>query len=76
MPPVIPAPEKLSLLSSRERVVLRLLAEGLRDREIGDKIKRETSTVNTHVLRIMAKLGARRRVVLVRFAVRAGLVEV
>lgn len=48
-------------LSSRENDVLRLLAAGLRDRAIADRLFISPVTVRNHVQRIMEKLGVHRR---------------
>jgi DNA-binding NarL/FixJ family response regulator len=48
-------------LSSREEQVLRLLAEGLTDREIGDRLVISSRTVETHVGNLLRKLGVRNR---------------
>jgi len=49
-------------LSSRERDVLRLLAEGMTDREIAAALTLSTRTVETHVSNVLHKLGVRNRV--------------
>ena len=49
-------------LSVREREVLRLLSEGLTDREIAGALTISTRTVETHVSSVLHKLGARNRV--------------
>jgi DNA-binding NarL/FixJ family response regulator len=51
----------LAALSSREREVLRLLAEGLTDREIGSALGISIRTVESHVSAILRKLDARNR---------------
>ncbi len=48
-------------LSEREEEVLRLLAEGLTDREIAAVLTISTRTVETHVSNILGKLGVRNR---------------
>jgi DNA-binding NarL/FixJ family response regulator len=48
-------------LSSRELEVLRLLSEGLTDREIADLLTVSSRTVEAHVGSILRKLGARNR---------------
>lgn len=48
-------------LSVRELEIARLIAEDLSDKEIGRQLGIETSTIRTHVKRIFAKLGVRRR---------------
>jgi LuxR family maltose regulon positive regulatory protein len=49
-------------LSEREREVLRLIADGLSNQEIADKLVVAVSTVKTHINNIYAKLGATSRV--------------
>lgn len=51
----------LAVLSSREREVLRLLADGLTDREIGDALGISPRTVETHVGNVLRKLDVRNR---------------
>lgn len=48
-------------LSIREEQVLRLLAEGMTDREIGDRLVISSRTVETHVGNVLRKLGVRNR---------------
>ena len=49
------------LLSSREQEVLRLLAEGLTDREIAGALAISPRTVESHVSAVLRKLGVRNR---------------
>lgn len=49
------------LLSSREQEVLRLLAEGLTDREIAGALAISPRTVESHVSSVLRKLGVRNR---------------
>jgi DNA-binding NarL/FixJ family response regulator len=51
----------LAALSPREEEILRLLADGLTDREIGEALTISTRTVETHVSNILRKLEARNR---------------
>jgi DNA-binding NarL/FixJ family response regulator len=60
-------------LTQREREVVTLVAEGLSNEEIADKLYMSRSTAKTHATRAMAKLGARDRAQLVVFAYQAGL---
>ncbi len=71
-----PQPEKsaFTLLSSREREVLQLLAEGLRTKEISRKLSLSVKTVETHRKRIMEKLGIQSIAGLTRYAVKEGIV--
>jgi DNA-binding NarL/FixJ family response regulator len=71
-----PAPPKeLDELSERERDVFRLMAEGLSNGEIGDKLHISETTVKTHVTHILQKLGLRDRVQAVVLAHRTGVFE-
>jgi DNA-binding CsgD family transcriptional regulator len=56
------------VLSARERELLALLAEGLTDVEIGQKLFISVRTVRSHLDRIRDKTGCRRRAELTRFA--------
>lgn len=56
-----PGDGELERLSSRELEVLRLLAEGLTDREIAQALTISTRTVETHVGSVLRKLGVRNR---------------
>jgi len=51
----------LDSLSPREEEILRLLADGLTDREIGETLTISTRTVESHVSNILRKLDARNR---------------
>ncbi len=55
------APDGPAALSEREEEVLRLLAEGLTDREIAAVLTISARTVETHVSNILGKLGVRNR---------------
>jgi DNA-binding NarL/FixJ family response regulator len=61
-------------LTEREREVLRLLAEGLDNAEIGKALFLSPTTVKRHVSAIVSKLGASNRVQAAIWAVRAGIV--
>ncbi|WP_436536272.1 response regulator [Actinoplanes sp. HUAS TT8] len=64
----------LDQLTPRETEVLRDLARGASNAEIGDRLYIGETTVKTHVSRILAKVGARDRVQAVIFAYEAGLI--
>jgi len=67
--------EPFSLLSTREREVLRLIADGLSAKEIAAELGISTKTVEAHRTSLMRKLGARKATELVRYALRHGLIE-
>ncbi|GAA2127358.1 response regulator transcription factor [Streptomyces synnematoformans] len=69
------ATERLGALTSREREVLSLVARGLANDEIAERLEVSPLTVKTHVNRTMAKLGARDRAQLVVLAYESGLVR-
>jgi len=62
----------LDRLTGRERDVLRLIAQGMSNAEIGQAIFLSEATVKTHVGRVLTKLGCRDRVQAAIFAVRTG----
>ena len=62
-------------LTTREAEVAGLVAEGLSNDEIADRLFLSPATVRTHVSRAMVKLQARDRAQLVVFAVQSGLTE-
>jgi DNA-binding NarL/FixJ family response regulator len=62
-------------LTPREREVLQLAAEGHSTRAIAGLLCLSTKTVEHHRASIMAKLGLRGQTELVKYAIRAGLVE-
>lgn len=63
----------LGELTEREREVVGLVAEGLNNQEIADRLVVSPATARTHVSRAMVKLGARDRAQLVVFAYQSGL---
>ena len=64
---------QLGQLTEREREVVGLVAEGLNNHEIGERLYVSPATARTHVSRAMVKLGARDRAQLVAFAYQSGL---
>jgi DNA-binding NarL/FixJ family response regulator len=68
-------PTALMELTAREREVMVLVAEGLTNAEIGERLFMSPATARTHVSRILTKLGARDRTQLVVMAYESGLVR-
>jgi len=66
--------DPIDLLTSREREVLQMIAEGKTNKEIATVLNLSVYTVDAHRGRIMEKLNLHSVTDLVRFAVRAGLV--
>jgi len=64
-----------SLLSERESQVLVLIAEGLSNPEIGERLFISSSTVKTYVKSLLDKLGVNDRAAAVAEAMRRGLIE-
>jgi len=65
----------LDLLTSREREVLQLIAEGKTNKEIAGDLKLSVYTVDAHRGRVMEKLNLHSTGELVRFALRSGLID-
>jgi DNA-binding NarL/FixJ family response regulator len=65
-----PAADPLAVLSARERDVLALIAEGLRNREIAERLVISEATVKTHVRHVLEKLRFRNRAEAAAFAAR------
>jgi DNA-binding NarL/FixJ family response regulator len=63
-------PDPLEALSTRERDVLGLIAEGLRNREIAERLVISETTVKTHVRHVLEKLRIRNRAEAAAFAAR------
>jgi DNA-binding NarL/FixJ family response regulator len=68
-------PPKLEILTEREREVLTLVAAGLSNDDIAERLFVSPLTAKTHVNRAMTKLGARDRAQLVVIAYQSGLVR-
>jgi DNA-binding NarL/FixJ family response regulator len=66
-----PARDAGVVLTPRERDVLALVADGLSNAEIAQRLHVAVTTVKTHVTSLMTKTGADNRVRLALYAVRA-----
>jgi len=71
--PQVPSSERLDELTPREREVVSLVALGLSNPDIAERLVISPATSKTHVSRAMLKLGAHDRSQLVAFAFHAGL---
>jgi DNA-binding NarL/FixJ family response regulator len=74
VPRPTPAPQ-LAELTERELDVFRLIARGLSNAEIGEKLFISDTTVKTHITHILQKLDLRDRVQVVVLAYQTGVVE-
>ncbi len=71
--PASQAPAAMAAITAREREVLALIATGMSNTEIADRLAISAATTKTHVSHLLAKLNARDRVHLVILAYQAGL---
>jgi DNA-binding NarL/FixJ family response regulator len=67
---------ELPALTSRQREVLAMIAEGLTTKAIGDRLKVSYKTVDHHRTRLMGRLDLHDLASVVRFAIRIGLAQV
>ena len=74
-PPVTGLPEVLTGLSDREVAVVRLVARGLSNADIGRELFLSEATVKTYLSRVLAKLGLRDRVQVAVLAYECGLIQ-
>lgn len=62
-------------LTSREREILQLVAEGMSSKEVASSLRISTRTVESHRAKVMEKLGIHKVSGLVRYAIREGLLS-
>ena len=75
---VLVSPEaaaQLTMITPRERDVLRLLADGMRNKEIGERLSIAPDTARMHIRNVMKKLDADTRTHAVALALRQSLIE-
>jgi len=65
----------LSALTKREKEILALIAQGLTDKEIAEKVFLSPLTITTHRKNILSKLGLKNKVELTRFAMEHKLIS-
>jgi DNA-binding NarL/FixJ family response regulator len=70
-----PKQRGISILTERERQVLKLISEGLSSKEIASDLGISLRTIDSHRSNLMEKLNIHKVSGLVRFAIRSGLVE-
>jgi DNA-binding NarL/FixJ family response regulator len=68
-------PSGVSMLTAREREVLKLVADGLSSKEIASDLGVSLKTIDSHRSNLMEKLDIHKVSGLVRFAIRSGLIE-
>ena len=62
-------------LTAREYEIVRCVANGLRNAEVGEQLAITEATVKTHLNNVFQKLGVRDRLELARYAIRTGFVS-
>lgn len=67
--------ERFKLLTPRERESLYLVAQGLTNREIAEKLSISPKTAENHRSKLMNKLGLHDRMALTKYAVKIGLID-
>ncbi len=70
-----PEVAKIAALTEREREVIRLIGEGLKNKQIADRLYISETTVRHHLTSIFSKLGVSDRLELVIYAYRYGLAK-
>jgi DNA-binding NarL/FixJ family response regulator len=65
----------LEALSSREREILQLVAEGKTSQEIAERLSLSSKTVDTYRSRLMHKIGVEDMAGLIKFAIQYGVIS-
>ena len=68
------SPDIFTQLTSRQREILQLIAEGNSTKEIANKLNVSIKTVETHRMQLMDRIGIHDVAGLVRYAIRAGII--
>ena len=68
--------DKMHALTKREMQILKLIAEGLFNKEIGDRLNISERTVKNHVFNLFKKIGASDRTQAAVYAIKNNLVEI
>jgi len=66
---------KIAILSQREHEIIKLIGEGLKNRQIAERLGISERTVHSHLASIFQKLGVADRLELAIFAYRTGLLK-
>lgn len=74
--PSRPSPALVEALTAREREVLRLVSEGLGNKEIASRLDVSDHTVKFHISSILGKLGATSRTEAVSQGIRRGIIAI
>lgn len=72
---ILEADSNVDELTARERQVLHLIAEGLTNKEIGERLSVSSKTIDNHRTRLMAKLGVHSVAQLLAYALKEGLLD-
>ena len=70
-----PADQTVTGLTPREEEILKLVADGLLNKDIAEKLHLSPATVQTHRANLMQKLNLHSRAELVKYALRRGLIQ-
>lgn len=68
--------DKLKSLSTRETTILKLIAKGYSNKDIGEELKITERTVKNHVSNMLKKIGATDRTQAVVFAIKYNLIKI